>query len=105
MSVNEIHPYNFPASQANEFERKGHPGKFLKSITCTSGTTTFTGSNYGQGGLIVPAGASGTAYFSAGGSIPLSDLSGAQRIFEFALNSVTVDSGTVYALIKNQLVR
>lgn len=105
MSVNEIHPYDFPASQASEFERMGHPGRFLKSITCSSGTTNFTGSNYGQGGLIVPAGASGTAYFSAGGSIPLAALSGSQRIFEFSLSSVTVDSGTVYALIRNQLVR
>jgi hypothetical protein len=104
MSSNEIHSYNFPASQANDFERKGHPGKFLQSITCSSGTTTyFTGSNYGQGGLLVPNGASGTAYFSAGGSVPLSILSGSQRIFEFSLSSVTVDSGTVYALIKNQL--
>lgn len=105
MSVNEVHPYNFPASEANEFERKGHPGRFLKTITCTTGTTNFTGSNYGQGGLIVPSGAVGTAYFSAGGSIPFSVLSGSQRIFEFSLSSVTVDSGTVYALIKNQLVK
>jgi hypothetical protein len=101
--INEIHPYNFPASQANDFERKGHPGRFLKTIECSPGTTTFTGSNYGQGGLIVPNGASGTAYFSAGGSVPLSVLSGSQRILEFSLFSVTVNAGTVYALIKNQL--
>jgi len=105
MSVNEIHTYNFPSSRANDFERKGHPGKFLQSITCGVGTTNFTGSNYGQGGLLVPVGASGTAYFSAGGSIPLSTLSGSQRIFELSLSSVTVDSGTVYALIRNQLAK
>lgn len=105
MSVNEIHPYNFPSSQANDFERKGHPGKFLQSVTCGVGTTTFTGSNYGQGGLIVPGGASGTIYFSKGGSIPLSSLSGSQRIFEVSLSSVTVDTGTVYALIKNPIVK
>lgn len=103
MSVNEIHPYNFPPSQANDFERKGHPGKFLKSITCTTGTTHFTGSNYGVGGLVVPSGAQGTASFSAGGNIPLHTIAGSQRIFEFSLSSVTVDSGTVYALIKNQI--
>jgi len=103
MSVNEIHPYNFPSSAANEFERKGHPGKFLQSLTCASGTTTFTGSNFGVGGLIVPSGATGTAYFSKGGSIPLSALSGSQRIFEISLSSITVDSGTVYALIRNPL--
>ena len=103
MSVNEFHPYNFPTSQANDFERKGHPGKFLRSVECGTGTTYFTGSNFGAGGILVPSGASGTAYFSAGGSVPLSVLSGSQRIFEFSLSSVTVDSGTVYALIKNQL--
>lgn len=105
MSVNEIHPYNFPASQANDFDRKGHPGRFLQSLTCTAGTTTFTGSNFGVGGLIVPGGATGTAYLSEGGSIPLAALSGSQRIFELSLISVTVDSGTVYALIRNPLAK
>ncbi len=103
MSVNEIHPYTFPQSQANDFERKGHPGKFLKSIPCGTGVTTFTGSNYGVGGLIVPSGTTGTASLSGGGDIPLLTLAGSQRIFELSLFSVTVDSGTVYALIKNQL--
>jgi hypothetical protein len=105
MSVNEIHPYNFPQSQANEFQRKGHPGKFLQSITCTVGTTYFTGSNYGMGGLIVPSGTTGTASLSGGGEIPLLTLAGAQRIFEISLSSVKVDSGTVYALIRNQLAK
>lgn len=103
MPVNEIHPYNFPASQANDFERKGHPGKFLRSIECGTGTTYFTGSDYGAGGLIVASGAQGTASFSAGGEIPLHLLAGSQRIFEFSLSSVTVSSGTVYVLIKNQI--
>jgi len=100
---NPIHPNNYPASQANEFERKGHPGKFLKSISCTSGTTHFTASNYGVGGLIVPDSADGTATLSAGGDIPLSILAGSKRILELSLISVNVTSGTVYALIKNQL--
>lgn len=103
MSVNEIHPYNFPSSQANDFERKGHPGKFLKSIECGTGTTIFTASNYGVGGLLVPNGAQGTASLSAGGEISLHLLAGSQRIFELSVSSVTVSSGTVYALIKNQL--
>lgn len=105
MSVNEIHPYNFPTTPVNDFERKGHPGKFLRSITCGTGTTHFTGSNYGVGGIIVPTGTTGTASLSAGGDIPFSILAGAQRIFEFSIASVTVDSGTAYVLIKNQLSR
>jgi hypothetical protein len=105
MSVNEIHPYNFPPSQANEFQRKGHPGKFLQSITCGVGVTNFTGSNYGMGGLVVPSGTTGTASFSNGGDIPLATLAGSQRIFEISLSSVKVDSGLVYALIRNQLAK
>lgn len=103
MPVNEIHPYNFPASQANDFERKGHPGKFLRSIPCGVGTTYFTGSNFGVGGILVPSGTHGTASFSNGGEIGLHELAGAQRVFEFSLSSVIVTNGTVYALIKNQV--
>lgn len=105
MSVNEFHQYNFPASQANDFERKGHPGKFLRSISCGTGTTYFTGSDYGAGGIIVPSASDGTVYLSAGGSIPMTTLVGAQRIFEFSISSVTVTSGTVYVLIKNQITK
>lgn len=105
--TNGIHPYNFPSSQVNDFSRLGHPGKFFKSISCTSGSTLyFTGSNFGAGGLIVPNGTTGTASLSNGGTIPLGTLaSNAAYIWEFSLNSVTVDSGTVYALIRNQLIR
>jgi hypothetical protein len=99
-------PYNFPASQADQFERSGHPGKFLYSITCTTGTTTFTSSYYGVGGLIVPSGTTGTASLSAGGTIPLATLATTSpNIWELSLRSVKVDSGTVYALIRNQLIR
>jgi len=106
MAVNEIHPYNFPASQASEFERKGHPGKFFQSITCGTGTTTFTASNFGAGGIIVPNGTTGTASLSLGGTIPLSAMaSTAAVIHELSLQSVKVDSGTVYVLIRNQMIR
>ena len=102
-----IQPYNYPASQADEFERKGHPGKYFKSITCANGTTTiFTASNFGVGGLIVPSGATGTASLSLGGTIPLGTLASTNpSVYEFSLSSVKVDSGTVYALIRNQIIR
>ena len=107
MSVNEIHPYNFPPSQATEFERKGHPGKFFQSITCVNGTTThFTGSNFGVAGLIIPTSTTGTASLSNGGEIPLAALAGSQRIFELSAVSVKVDSnGPVYALVRNPIVK
>lgn len=106
MSYNEIHPYNYGSDQRDEFQKRGHPGKFYQSITCTVGTTDFTGSNFGVGGLIVPNGSTGTASFSNGGTIPLGVLaSSSPVIHEFSLSSVKVDGGTVYALIRNQLIR
>jgi hypothetical protein len=105
MSANEIQPYNYGPDVRNEFERKGHPGKFLQSITCGSGVTNFTSSNFGVGGVIVPAGTVGTASLSNGGSIPLSTLTGSIGIVELSLSSVKVDTGVVYALIRNQLIR
>jgi hypothetical protein len=105
MSFNETHKYNFPPTQADDFERKGHPGKFLRSIPCGTGTTYFTGSNYGAGGILIPSGTTGTASLSAGGDVPFSVLAGAQRVFEFSISSVKVDSGTVYVLIKNQITK
>jgi hypothetical protein len=101
-----VQPYDYPVSQANDFERLGHPGKFHQSIICGTGTTTFTGSNFGVGGIIVPSGTTGTASLSLGGSIPLSVLAGGSaRIYELSLSSVTVDSGTVYVLIRNQVAK
>jgi hypothetical protein len=101
-----IQPYNYPASQANDFERLGHPGRYYRSITCTSGITTFTGSNFGVGAIIVPTGSVGTIQLSDGGEIPLEILSqGSIRQYEFSISSINVSSGTVYALVRNQLVR
>jgi hypothetical protein len=109
MSANEIQPYNYGSDARNEFERKGHPGKFLQSISCGSGVTNFTSSNYGVGGIIVPAGTVGTASLSNGGTIPLATLATSSAngagIIELSLSSVKVDSGIVYALIRNQLIR
>jgi hypothetical protein len=105
MSANEIQPNRYGSDARNEFERKGHPGKFLQSITCTTGTTNFTSSNFGVGGVIVPAGTVGTASLSNGGTLPLSTLTGSIGIVELSLSSVKVETGTVYALIRNQLIR
>lgn len=109
MSYNEVHPYNYSSDNRSEFEKKGHPGKFFKSVTCSSGTTIFTGSNFGAGGIIIPAGTSGSVELSGGGNIPLTALSGSANagtaIIELSVSSVTVNAGTVYVLLRNQLIR
>jgi hypothetical protein len=100
--INEIHPYNFPSSQANEFERKGHPGKWLKSIA-VSGTVWFTGSNYGAGAVIPYGSAAGTAYLSGGGTIDLSKLA---KTYIHELSIERIESGAdCYVLIRNQMIR
>lgn len=104
-NANPVQPYSYGTDARSEFERKGHPGKFYRSISCT-GTTVFTGSNFGVGGIIVPTGTTGTASLSFGGDIPLSVLAtGGARIYDLSLSSVKVDSGTVYVLIRNQSIR
>jgi len=103
--INEIHPYNFPVSQASDFERFGNPGKWFKSITCTTGITAFTSSNFGVGGVIVAASSTGTASLSGGGTVALATLATTQTVHELSLSSVKVDSGTVYALVRNQVIR
>lgn len=107
MSYNEKHPYNYPTTDnRSQFERLGDPGRYNRSITCGTGVTTFTGSNFGVGALIVPTGSVGTVYLSGGGELPLVVLSqGSIRQYELSVSSVNVSSGTVYALIRNQLVR
>lgn len=105
MSANPVQLHDYPADQRTEFDIKGHPGKFYKSILCTTGTTNFTGSNFGVGAIIVPSGTTGTASLSVGGSIPLYVLTGSNDIIELSVSSVKVDSGTVYALIRNQIIR
>lgn len=104
--ANPIQPYNYPTTIPSDFERFGHPGKYFKSITCTTGVTNFTGSNFGVGGIVVTPSTTGTASFSFGGTMPLSVLSASNgAVFECSLSSVKVDSGVVYALIRNQIVR
>ena len=106
MSYNQIHPYNYNTDNRSQFERLGDPGRYHKSITCGTGVTTFTGSNFGVGALIVPTGSTGTVYLSGGGELPLAVLAqGSIRQYELSVSSVNVSSGTVYALIRNQLVR
>ena len=97
-----IHPYNYPPSEANDFERKGHPGKWLKSIS-VSGTQYFTGSNYGAGAIIPYGSAAGTVYLSNGGSIDISKLAKGY-IHELSIEHVE-NAADSYVLIRNQVIR
>lgn len=104
MSANPIQPNNYPTSSASQFERLGHPGKWLKSISVTGGATvSFTGSNYGAGGIITYDTAAGTAYLSDGGSINVAKLA-VGSVHELSIEKI--EGGTnCYVLIRNQVIR
>jgi len=102
MSANPIHPNNYPTSSASQFERLGHPGKWLKSIA-VSGNVWFTGSNYGAGAIIPHSSAAGTVYLSGGGSIDISKLA---KGYLHELSIEKIESGAdSYVLIRNQIIR
>ena len=89
---------------ANDFERLGHTGRWIKSETITGGVeTNFTGSNYGAGGIIVTT-AGQTIYLSNGGSIPGTALA-LNVVHELSVSKVVSTSGTCYVLTRNPLIR
>jgi len=100
--ANPIQPYNYGSSQANDFEKKGHPGKWKKSIA-VSGTVWFTGSNYGAGAIIPHSSAAGTLYLSDGGSIDISKLA-KTHIHEFSIERIESGADS-YVLFRNHAVR
>lgn len=105
MSANPVQPYDYPIPTAetyNDFSRLGHPGKFFKSVS-VSGSSFFTGSNYGAGAILPLSGSIGTAYLSGGGSIDMSKLA-AGYIHELSVESVT-GANNVVILIRNQAIR
>ena len=99
-----IQPYGYPTPTASnyDFTRLGHPGKFFKSIS-VSGSSFFTGSDYGAGAILPLSGSIGTAYLSGGGSIDISKLT-AGYIHELSVSHV-VSANNVIILIRNQAVR
>ena len=99
---NETHPYNYPTSSANDFERLGHPGKWKKTIL-VSGDTWFTGSNYGVGAIMPYGSAAGTAYLTDGGALDISKLA---KGYTHELSIAYITGGSdVYALFRNQIIR
>lgn len=100
-----IHPYDYPASEANEFERKGHPGKWLKSVSVTGGASLeFTGSNYGAGAILTTSeSATGTIYLSEGGTVSAASLTHGY-IHELSIKKIE-NGDHCLVLIRNQMIR
>jgi len=89
----------------NDFERLGHPGKWLKSIKVDPATIiNLTGSNYGASGIIITNNDCDIT-LSGGGVIPGSTLA-TNTIHELSISRLdTKVAGVVYVLFRNHLVR
>ncbi len=71
-----------------QFEKHGHPGKYIKSYHFKGGIFNATGSDYGWSSLMVVAGGGATASFSAGGQISCEDLT-AGTIYDFSVSRLS----------------
>ena len=96
-------PYLYTATGVgnDQFDRLGHPGKYITAITYTSGQLDLTGSNYGYGSLIVKTAGGATASLSAGGQIPLGDLT-AGVIYDLSLMKISGGTGAAVYVLKRQ---
>jgi hypothetical protein len=89
------------ATDQNQFERLGHPGKYTNVIRYTGGQTDFTGSNYGYGSLIVKTHGSATASLSGGGHVILEDLTGGV-VYDFSVSKISGGSSAIVYVLKRQ---
>tara|TARA_R100001510_G_C7602384_1_gene168595 strand:+ start:26 stop:331 length:306 start_codon:yes stop_codon:yes gene_type:complete len=94
--------YGSIATEQNQFQRLGHPGRYFESVTVNNATTNFTGSNYGFGALMKEDGATGTITLSGGGTIDIADLTKG-TIYELSPSKVVVsNTKDVYVLKRQQ---
>jgi hypothetical protein len=91
----------YTATEQNQFDRLGHPGKYMTSYVYTSGQVDFTGSNYGYGSLIVKTVGGATASLSGGGQIPLGDLT-AGVVYDLSISQIKGGTNSVVYLLKRQ---
>jgi len=94
-------PYTYTATAASQFERLGHPGKYITSYQYTSGQVDFTGSNYGYGAIMVVAAGGATASLSNGGTLNLGDLT-AKSVYDFSISKISGGTAASVYLFKRQ---
>ena len=95
MAIND-HPSDY-----TQFQKFGHPGKYRSLKIVNNATGSFTGSDYGAGGLIVAeASTTGHADLSGGGRVNLAHLTVGTQ-YDFSLKEVACNAKAVYVLIRN----
>ena len=94
-------PYLISASLVPDFERMGHPGKYISAATVADGQTDYTGSNYGYGSVIVKTHGSAVFHLSDGGSVAAENLT-AGVVYDLSLAKITAASSAVIYVMKRQ---
>ena len=91
----------YTATEQNQFDRLGHPGKYTTSYRYTSGQVDFTGSNFGYGAILINTVGGATASLSNGGQIPLGHLS-ANNIHELSISQIKGGTNSIIYVLKRQ---
>ena len=98
-SIN-VHPTAY-----TQFQKFGHPGKYVGAKKVTTTQVDFTGSNYGYGAVVTSGSAETvilqTIHLTGGGSIPAAALK-LYHIHEMSVKKVTGGAtGNVFVLKRN----
>ena len=88
------------ATDQNQFDRLGHPGRYTSVIKYTAGQVDFTGSNYGYGAVIMKTEGSAVIHLSGGGSIDAVDLP--NDIVELSVAKITGGTSAEIYVLKRQ---
>jgi len=91
----------YTATNQNQFDRLGHPGKYTTSYRYTSGQVDFTGSNFGYGAILINTVGGATASLSNGGQIPLAHLS-TNTIHELSISQIKGGTNSIIYVLKRQ---
>jgi len=88
-------------SNYDDFQKRGHPGKFYASTTVADGMTAYTGSSYGWNAVVVKTHGSAVFHLSGGGAIPAANLT-AGVVYELSLKKITAASSATIYLLKTK---
>ena len=91
----------YTATEQNQFDRLGHPGKYTSVYTYTGGQVDFTGSNYGYSALIIKTDGAATASLSGGGQVILSNLTSGV-IYDFSISQIKGGTSSIIYVLKRQ---
>ena len=92
----------YTATEQNQFDRLGHPGKYVTSYFYSGGQVDFTGSNYGYGAIIVHSAGGATASLSDGGILPLGIIEGNKNILDLSITKIASGTNSVIYVFKKQ---